>query len=394
MAEALAPSTLAGWVNLPRNRRRFCVCKGNRMTLSADESMSDIDEDIEVAGASYSPSDNSFEISDQDNRILTLSPRIQSFHRFVEFFTNQPKEPTVTDFTFLNMIGEGHSGRVVLAKHDPSGMLYAIKVISREKRKLWALNERNIALELGHPFIANIVTTFENEKNVFLVMEFMIGGDLGFHIRRQRRFSESQIRLYLAEIALALTHLHKLGIVYRDLKPGNILLDSCGHIKLVDFGLAKSLCNGEKEKSFCGTNEYIAPEMIEGAEYGFAVDWWAFGVVAYELMFGITPFRSENVSRLFDMIIKRPFKLMGKVDQATSDFLTRLLAKKAGDRLGCGELGEEEIFYHPYFQGINWEAVYEKTVTPQFVPQQSEDSLANFDPSVTKEQIPSIEDGW
>ena len=364
------------------------------MTLSADEFMSEVLEDIEVSSASCSPSNYSFEISDNDNRVLTLAPRVQSFQRFFHFFTNQPKEPTASDFTFLNMIGEGHSGRVCLARHNETGLLYAIKVINRAKRKCWALNERNIALELGHPFIASVVTTFENEHNVFLVMDFMIGGDLRFHIRRQRRFSDSQVRLYLAEIALALSHLHKLGIVYRDLKPANILIDADGHIRLVDFGLAKSLCNGEKEKAFCGTHEYIAPEMIEGSEYGFAVDWWSFGVVAYELMFGLTPFRSDNVGRLFDMILHRPLRMIGKVDDVTKDFLTRLLAKNANDRLGCGEAGEEEIFHHPYFHDMNWDAVFGKEIFPEFIPPQSADALANFDESVTKEKIPSLEDGW
>lgn len=329
------------------------------------------------------------------------------------------KMMSIDDFTIKKKIGCGYSGEVLLAQNKQTGQYYALKSIPKNNvmksnRIMRAMAERNILMSASHPFITKLVSTFQTTSHLFLVLEFVPGGNLAYHLNRDVMFDEEIIRLYLAEIATALSYLHNMGIVFRDLKPENILIGEDGHLKLTDFGHAKYLINQSyyeslskmakqnlgntqycmcfdsmrRSGSFCGTNEFLAPEMIEQKGYNFAVDWWAYGVLAYRLICGTLPFRNLNLERLFKMITDNSPKFYDPVPPDERDFIERLLEKDPHKRLGCNsDVGEKEIFEHPYFKSINWDMVYKKEYTPSFIPESTEFNLvANFDPRITRQK--------
>ena len=281
---------------------------------------------------------------------------------------------SISDFTVMNVIGKGYSGDVVLARHNDTGRFVALKAIPKDASHTTvvgrAISERNLLLQATDPFVAKLYSTFQTNEALVLVLEFVSGGDLGFHLSRHRRFSPRTVKLYLAELAVALRNIHKLGIVFRDLKPANILIDAKGHLKLTDFGLAKDLFSeqGGVAKTLCGTHEYLAPEMIQGLPYGQQVDWWAYGIVAYQLMVGMLPFECENLTKLYRLIVQAPLKFWKQVPKVAKDFVERLLRKNPEERLGCGPLGEQEIFSHPFFNDVNWEKIQNRSEVMEFIP--------------------------
>lgn len=296
---------------------------------------------------------------------------------------NSHSNLSLKDFQLLSVIGRGFSGEVILGRYIPTGKLVALKSIPKEGIQnsntiKHAFAERNILMQASTPFITRLLSTFQTSDSLFFVLEFVRGGDLGKYISNGKVFSEYQIRVYLAEIAVALSHLHKLGIVFRDLKPGNILIDSKGHLKLTDFGLAKYLLVEDHATSLCGTHEYLAPEMIKGASYNFAVDWWAYGVVAYQLLEGVLPFESPNLNKLYERIVRSPLRFWKPVLNDAKNLIQGLLQKNPEKRLGCSENGEGEIFEHPYFQSIDWEKIKRKEYTMEFIPELSREQMAQY----------------
>lgn len=285
------------------------------------------------------------------------------------------KMPQLNDFSIASKIGSGYSGEVLLAKHKETSKSYALKSIPKENivetKITRAISERNILMEASHPFITRLISTFQTDQRLYLVLEYAQGGDLQSHLTRGHTFSNHDCQLYLAELATALSYLHKLGIVFRDLKPSNILIGKDGHLKLTDFGLSRYLVDTSCCFSFCGTNEYLAPEMIQGDGYGFEVDWWAYGVLAYLLYEGVLPFRSLNLTKLFNQITSSNIRFFTKLPDVTTDFITKLLQKDPKKRLGSGPSGEKEIFDHPFFNGIVWEDVYDKKYSTDFRPYSS-----------------------
>jgi len=164
------------------------------------------------------------------------------------------------------------------------------------------LLEKKILTSVNHPFLCNLVFCFQSIERIYFVMPFMRGGELFMHLKKCRIFDEYKVRFYAAQIAMALDHLHSLGIIYRDLKPENILVDEDGYVKLTDFGMAKHLKPEEKARTFCGTPEYLAPEIILGEKYNKSCDWWCFGILIYEMLCGIPPFYNENQDRMYELI--------------------------------------------------------------------------------------------
>lgn len=287
------------------------------------------------------------------------------------------------DFTLLKVIGRGSFGKVLLVRKKDDGLLYAMKVLSKlnvlKRNQLeHTKTERNVLEFIHHPFIVSLRFAFQTNANLYLVLDYCSGGELFFHLGRESKFTEERVRFYAAEIILALEHLHELGVVYRDLKPENVLLDSKGHVSLTDFGLSKEGINDNKSAhSFCGTPEYLAPEILQRSGHGQAADWWSLGALLFEMLTGIPPFYSRDRDRLFAKILKAKLRIPQFLSADASDLLEKLLTRDASTRLGS-EKGAYEIKRHPWFRQVDWEAVLLKKVIPPFKPHSSEmESEAN-----------------
>ncbi|VDM61778.1 unnamed protein product, partial [Angiostrongylus costaricensis] len=221
--------------------------------------------------------------------------------------------------------------------------------------------------------------SFQTADRLCFVMEFAIGGDLYYHLNQG--FSEPRTRFYGAEIVLALGYLHANNIVYRDLKLENLLLDKDGHIKIADFGLCKEeISFGDKTSTFCGTPEYLAPEVLEDNDYGRSVDWWGVGVVMYEMMCGRLPFYSRDHQKLFELIMASELRFPSKLSAEAKQLLTGLLVKNPTQRLGGGPDDALEVCQQPFFKSIDWEKLYRKEIEPPYKPSvQSETDTSYFD---------------
>ncbi|KAG8249086.1 Serine/threonine-protein kinase Sgk1 [Homalodisca vitripennis] len=220
------------------------------------------------------------------------------------------------DFEFLHVIGKGSFGKVLLARHRHDNVYYAVKVLSkrlivRQNEAQHIMSERNVLMKnLHHPFLVGLHFSFQTSDKLFFVLDYVNGGELFFHLQRERTFTEPRARFYAAEIASALGYLHSQGIIYRDLKPENLLLDSVGHVVLTDFGLSKEgLLATDTTNTFCGTPEYLAPEVVRKEAYDRSVDWWCLGAVLYEMLYGLPPFYSRNTAEMYAQILYQPLRL-------------------------------------------------------------------------------------
>ncbi|XP_068556522.1 serine/threonine-protein kinase Sgk2 isoform X4 [Anas acuta] len=299
-----------------------------------------------------------------------------------------------TDFDFLKVIGKGSFGKVLLAKRKCDGTFYAVKVlhkktILKKKEQNHIMAERNVLLKnVKHPFLVGLHYSFQTSEKLYFVLDYVNGGELFFHLQRERCFREPRARFYAAEVASAIGYLHSLNIIYRDLKPENILLDCQGHIVLTDFGLCKEGMEQEETTStFCGTPEYLAPEVLKKQPYDRTVDWWCLGAVLYEMLFGLPPFYSRDVSQMYDNILHKPLQIQGSKTVAACDILQGLLHKDQKRRLGA-KTDFLEIKNHVFFSPINWDDLYNKRITPPFNPNVAGPAdLRHFDPEFTQEAI-------
>ncbi|XP_035154542.1 serine/threonine-protein kinase Sgk2 isoform X2 [Callithrix jacchus] len=298
-----------------------------------------------------------------------------------------------TDFDFLKVIGKGNYGKVLLAKRKSDGTFYAVKVLQKKsilkKKESHIMAERSVLLKnVQHPFLVGLRYSFQTPEKLYFVLDYVNGGELFFHLQRERRFLEPRARFYAAEVASAIGYLHSLNIIYRDLKPENILLDCQGHVVLTDFGLCKEGVEPEETTStFCGTPEYLAPEVLRKEPYDRAVDWWCLGAVLYEMLHGLPPFYSRDVSQMYENILHQPLKIPGGRTVAACDLLQGLLHKDQRQRLGSkGDI--LEIKNHVFFSPINWDDLYHKRLTPPFNPNVAGPAdLKHFDPEFTQEAV-------
>ncbi|KAF1334071.1 Agc/akt protein kinase, partial [Globisporangium splendens] len=293
---------------------------------------------------------------------------------------------SVEDFDLLKVIGKGAFGKVMLVrKKVPDGTgnpnaIYAMKVL--KKASVFAKNqvehtksERRILRDIDHPFVVRLRYAFQTEDKLYLVMDYYNGGSLFFHLRKSRKFSEKRARFYAAQLLLSMAHLHELNIAYRDLKLENILMDDKGFIALTDFGLSKENVDvPDGAKTFCGTAEYIAPELLKGLPYGKAVDWWGFGTLLYEMMTGQTPFFDRNRKRMFHNILHRDVVFTQAFSEDAKDLLSALLRRDPAKRLGSGPSGAQEIMDHPFFASIDWDLLMLREIEPPFKPVVSSDA--------------------
>jgi len=299
------------------------------------------------------------------------------------------------DFDIIKVLGRGAFGKVMLVeKKDNKGQVYAIKSLHKEQiigqdQIEHTKTERYVLEKSKCPFLVSLEYAFQTPQKIFFVMKFMRGGEMFHHLRAARRFDENRAKFYAAEILLALEYLHELGVVYRDLKPENILMDDDGHVCLTDFGMAKKLAPEEKTKSFVGTPEYLAPEVIEGKGHRMPVDWWALGILTFEMMIGVPPFynRDQDTQEMFRSITRKEvdFGSKIKISAEGKDFIQKLLTKNPDNRLGTN--GAAEIKAHKWFSTINWKDLSEKKVVPPFKPKISNNyDVANFDEEFTSEE--------
>lgn len=309
----------------------------------------------------------------------------------------ETKSATMDDFHLLKVIGKGSFGKVLLAKHKKTGIVYAMKVISKQAVKQrdevdHIKAERNVLMHnIKHPFLVGLHYSFQTAEKLYFVLDYVNGGELFFHLQREKRFSEQRARFYAAEIVSALEYLHKLDIIYRDLKPENILLDSTGHVCLTDFGLCKEdIRPGETTSTFCGTPEYLAPEVLKKQKYGMAVDWWCLGAVLYEMLVGLPPFYSKDCNEMYDRILHDKLRFPPHVSEKARDLISQLLIRDPMKRLGNHGKDAQEIMNHPFFEGIDWKRLLNREYTPPFNPNvNGELDLKNFDPQFTNEPLPS-----
>jgi len=285
------------------------------------------------------------------------------------------KEVKLEDFKTLKVLGRGSFGKVVLVEHLQTHELYAMKSLKKDvlidqDQIENTILEKKILQSIDHQFLVGLVFCFQTEDRIYFVMPFLRGGELFQHLRKFRIFDEDKVRFYGVQIALALDHLHSQQIIYRDLKPENILLDEHGYLKLADFGMAKKINPDEKAMSFCGTPEYLAPEIITGEGHNKSVDWWSFGIMIYEMLCGIPPFYNENIDRMYELIklseLRFPKKI--KISSEAQDLITKFLDRNINTRLGTKE-GISEFKGHPFFSKIDWDFVSSRKIKPPFIPE-------------------------
>lgn len=300
----------------------------------------------------------------------------------------------LSDFDLLKVIGRGSFGKVMLVRLRGHTEVLAMKILSKamiiKRNQLdHTKAERAVLESIDHPFLVRLRYAFQTPTKLYMVMPFLRGGELFFHLRKAKRFGEETAKFFAAEIALGLGHLHSKGIIYRDLKPENILLDAQGHIKLTDFGLAKSLTRpGEKTETFCGTPEYLAPEVVCSEPHDKEVDWWALGVLTYEMMHGLPPFYSSNVQVMYDKIEASPVAFPAHFSAEAVDFITRILDKDPASRLGAGTRDVEDIKAHPFFASIDFDKLEARAIPSPFKPiVRGTSDTSNFDKEFTSEPV-------
>uniref|UniRef100_A0A8C3XGX3 non-specific serine/threonine protein kinase n=1 Tax=Cyanoderma ruficeps TaxID=181631 RepID=A0A8C3XGX3_9PASS len=297
-----------------------------------------------------------------------------------------------SQFELLKVLGQGSYGKVFLVrkiKGSDAGQLYAMKVLKKATLKVRdrvrSKMERDILAEVNHPFIVKLHYAFQTEGKLYLILDFLRGGDLFTRLSKEVMFTEEDVKFYLAELALALDHLHGLGIIYRDLKPENILLDEEGHIKITDFGLSKEAIDHDKRAySFCGTIEYMAPEVVNRRGHTQSADWWSFGVLMFEMLTGSLPFQGKDRKETMALILKAKLGMPQFLSIEAQSLLRALFKRNPSNRLGAGFDGVEEIKRHPFFVTIDWNKLYRKEIKPPFKPAvgRPEDTF-HFDPEFT-----------
>uniref|UniRef100_A0A4W5PSL0 protein kinase C n=1 Tax=Hucho hucho TaxID=62062 RepID=A0A4W5PSL0_9TELE len=312
----------------------------------------------------------------------------------VSLYSKHKKALCLQDFRLIAVLGRGHFGKVLLSEYKKTGSIYAIKALKKgdivardeveslmcEKRIFETVNVSH------HPFLVNLFACFQTPEHVCFVMEYTAGGDLMMHIHADV-FTEPRAVFYSACVVLGLQFLHDHKIVYRDLKLDNLLLDTDGYVKIADFGLCKEgMGYGDRTSTFCGTPEFLAPEVLTDTSYTRAVDWWGMGVLIYEMLVGESPFPGDDEEEVFDSIVNDEVRYPRFLSTEAIAIMRRLLRRNPERRLGSGEKDADEIKKQPFFRGLDWEALLQRKLPPPFVPSiKGREDVSNFDEEFTAE---------
>ena len=334
------------------------------------------------------------DMSDSQDKNYPISPQ-NSKDKYKDEYQNKEfkSKITIDDFQIVKVLGTGAFGKVSLVYNEELKRYFAMKSLKKEYIKKYqqtkhTKEERKIMEKIDYPFINKLYYAFQTKKSLFMITEFMAGGEMFHHLHECGHFDENRTRFYIAELVLAIDHLHKNNILYRDLKPENILLDEIGHIKLTDFGLSKIMNNIEKDKTYtvCGTPIYVAPEVLSGTGYNKLVDWWSLGVLLYEFLAGYSPFR-EMKNRIDLNIYKRKLKQDPLISDTAFDLIKKLCQTNVEERLGKNV---KDIKNHKFFEDIDWVKLEKKQITPPFKPKiRYQGDVRNFDKMFTDMPINS-----
>ena len=323
-----------------------------------------------------------------------LDKNTQNEKKEISELTN--KKISYLDFEPLKLIGTGSLGRVILVRYNYNNNIYAMKELSKAKIKLnkqeeHSKAERDLMVKLNSPFTVNIKFAFQDDSKLYIVSEFLQGGDMFYHIHHSTiHLTEETVKFYIIEIILGIEFLHSNNVIYRDLKPENILMDSEGHIKLSDFGLSKLLENPkDKAYTLCGTLQYLAPEIIKNKGYDKSVDWWSLGCVYYEMLTGKVPFKVK-ANLINQNIFEEKINFEGISNPILVNLISQLLSVNPKKRLGYGEYDAKKIKEHQYFNDVDWNKYLNKEIEPPFLPKlEGELDVRYFDKSFTDEPINS-----
>ncbi|KAJ3328080.1 camp-dependent protein kinase catalytic subunit [Blyttiomyces sp. JEL0837] len=290
---------------------------------------------------------------------------------------------SLADFHIDRTLGTGSFGRVHLVRLRSSGKYFAMKVLRKNdivkmKQVEHTINEKSILEQLKFPFLVSMLGTFQDSSNVYFVLEYVQGGELFSYLRRSGRFPNHVARFYAAQVTLAFEYLHQKDIIYRDLKPENLLIDANGNIKITDFGFAKYV--PDVTWTLCGTPDYLAPEIIQSKGYGKAVDWWALGVLIYEMLAGHPPFYDEDHFKLYEKILACKVKFASHFDPIAKDLIKRLLTADLSKRFGNLRAGPTDIKQHKWFSGLDWDRMVDLRIqAPYLPPTRGDGDSSNFD---------------
>ena len=304
---------------------------------------------------------------------------------------------TMKDFDTIKLLGTGSFGKVYLVRSKWSNELFAMKVLlksylKQKHQEEHTKTERDLMISINSPFILNIRFAFQDQTQLYIITDFMQGGDMFFHLHDGGKFNKARAKFYSIELILAIEVLHKNNMVYRDLKPENILMDRDGHIKISDFGLSKILDDmNDKVFTLCGTPQYIAPEVIYKKGYDKGIDWWSFGCVFYEMLTGYLPFIIPRGQKLSIKLFQTEVKYPKDFENDLVDLFKKLLCLDPEKRLGNGSKDAEAIKEHPYYKDVNWEEYAERRVKPPFIPKlKYAEDVKYFDKGFTDESVSDV----
>ncbi|GAA28814.1 cAMP-dependent protein kinase catalytic subunit alpha [Clonorchis sinensis] len=356
-----------------------------------------LDDDLDDATQAK---ENTFEISislvddapEQKASTMDLEQQLSWFHEFLqrerEVFIRKYENPSqntaaLDHFERLKTLGTGSFGRVMLVRHKVDQKYYAMKILEKQKvvklkQVEHTMNEKTILQAINFPFVVGMAYSFKDNTNLYMVLDFVSGGEMFSYLRRVGKFSEEDACFYASQVVLAFEYLHSFDLVYRDLKPENLLIDSAGYLKVTDLGFAKRISG--RTWTLCGTPEYLAPEIILSKGYNKAVDWWALGILIYEMTCGYPPFFADQPIQIYEKIVAGKVRFPGHVSSDLKNLLKQLLQTDLTKRFGNLKNGVNDIKCHKWFTPINWVVIYRKEATAPFIPPcKGPGDTSNFD---------------